>query len=44
MFGQALDHGEVINVRWATEDPNPYGEKRKRHDEGFGEYMGKYPH
>ncbi|RKO93391.1 hypothetical protein BDK51DRAFT_5407, partial [Blyttiomyces helicus] len=23
MAGQALDHGEILNVRWATEDPNP---------------------
>ncbi|KAF9318116.1 Pre-mRNA-splicing factor [Podila horticola] len=23
MANQSLDHGEVINIRWATEDPNP---------------------
>ncbi len=23
MMHQPLDHGEVLNVRWATEDPNP---------------------
>ncbi|KAF9392068.1 Pre-mRNA-splicing factor [Podila verticillata] len=23
MASQSLDHGEVINIRWATEDPNP---------------------
>ena len=23
MADQSLDHGEVLNVRWATEDPNP---------------------
>ena len=25
MFGQCLDDTEVLNVRWATEDPNPKG-------------------
>ncbi|KAF9429282.1 Pre-mRNA-splicing factor [Entomortierella beljakovae] len=23
MTGQPLDHGEITNIRWATEDPNP---------------------
>ncbi|KAG0057772.1 Pre-mRNA-splicing factor [Gryganskiella cystojenkinii] len=23
MANQSLDHGEIINIRWATEDPNP---------------------
>lgn len=27
MYGQSLDHGEVLNVRWATEDPNPTGSR-----------------
>ncbi|KAJ3150703.1 Pre-mRNA-splicing factor [Geranomyces michiganensis] len=24
MYGQSLDSNEVLNVRWATEDPNPH--------------------
>lgn len=28
MTGQALDHEEVLNVRWATDDPNPAAQKR----------------
>ncbi|KAG0218362.1 Pre-mRNA-splicing factor [Mortierella sp. NVP41] len=23
MANQSLDHGEIVNIRWATEDPNP---------------------
>jgi hypothetical protein len=35
MMCQSLDHDEVINVRWATEDPNPVAKVResKRLDE-----------
>jgi hypothetical protein len=29
MAHQALDHGEVLNVRWATVDPNPLAAKRE---------------
>lgn len=29
MAHQALDHGEVLNVRWATQDPNPQAQKRE---------------
>ena len=29
MAHQALDHSEVLNVRWATVDPNPLAEKRE---------------
>lgn len=29
MAHQALDHSEVLNVRWATVDPNPQAQKRE---------------
>ncbi|KAJ6007694.1 Pre-mRNA-splicing factor cwc2 [Penicillium herquei] len=29
MSNQALDHEEIINVRWATVDPNPLAQKRE---------------
>ncbi|KAF2095309.1 RNA binding protein [Rhizodiscina lignyota] len=29
MAHQALDHSEVLNVRWATMDPNPQAQKRE---------------
>ncbi|KAK0651926.1 hypothetical protein B0T16DRAFT_426589 [Cercophora newfieldiana] len=29
MAHQSLDHEEVLNVRWATEDPNPMAQKRE---------------
>lgn len=29
MMHQSLDHDEVLNVRWATEDPNPMAQKRE---------------
>jgi hypothetical protein len=29
MAHQALDHGEILNVRWATVDPNPAAQKRE---------------
>ncbi|KAN0065601.1 Pre-mRNA-splicing factor [Thecaphora frezii] len=28
MFQQSLDHNEILNVRWSTEDPNPGAQKR----------------
>ena len=28
MFHQSLDHEEILNVRWATDDPNPGAQKR----------------
>ncbi|KAJ9657605.1 Pre-mRNA-splicing factor [Coniosporium apollinis] len=31
MAHQALDHNEVLNVRWATADPNPAAQKREAH-------------
>jgi len=31
MAHQALDHNEVLNVRWATVDPNPVAQKREVH-------------
>lgn len=30
MFGQSLDCNEVLNVRWATEDPNPKAQEDKK--------------
>ncbi|EDO32730.1 predicted protein, partial [Nematostella vectensis] len=30
MQRQSLDDNEVLNIRWATKDPNPWVEKRKR--------------
>jgi hypothetical protein len=30
MAHQSLDHNEVLNVRWATEDPNPQAQKREK--------------
>ncbi|KAG9323286.1 hypothetical protein KVV02_006309 [Mortierella alpina] len=35
MANQSLDHGEIVNIRWATEDPNPKSQamnKRKAID------------
>jgi Torus domain/RNA recognition motif. (a.k.a. RRM, RBD, or RNP domain) len=29
MANQALDHKEILNVRWATVDPNPLAQKRE---------------
>ena len=29
MANQALDHNEILNVRWATMDPNPLAQKRE---------------
>jgi Torus domain/RNA recognition motif. (a.k.a. RRM, RBD, or RNP domain) len=29
MANQALDHSEILNVRWATVDPNPLAQKRE---------------
>ena len=37
MSNQSLDSGEILNVRWATEDPNPgMIKKEKRRVEGEG--------
>ncbi|ANB12487.1 Cwc2p [Sugiyamaella lignohabitans] len=30
MAHQSLDHDEVLNVRWATEDPNPHAQRREK--------------
>lgn len=30
MSNQSLDHGEILNVRWSTEDPNPAAQRRHR--------------
>ncbi|KAJ5921243.1 Pre-mRNA-splicing factor cwc2 [Penicillium verhagenii] len=30
MSHQALDHNEILNVRWATVDPNPAAQKREQ--------------
>ncbi|SOV08860.1 related to CWC2 - involved in mRNA splicing [Ustilago sp. UG-2017a] len=30
MLNQALDHDEIINVRWASDDPNPAAQKRNQ--------------
>ncbi|KAJ3144394.1 Pre-mRNA-splicing factor [Geranomyces variabilis] len=30
MLGQSLDSNEVLNVRWATEDPNPHVKANKK--------------
>ncbi|CAO1621433.1 unnamed protein product [Parajaminaea phylloscopi] len=32
MSNQSLDHGEILNVRWSTEDPNPAAQKRQRQE------------
>ncbi|PYH42988.1 active spliceosome conformation promoter CWC2 [Aspergillus saccharolyticus JOP 1030-1] len=29
MAHQSLDHNEILNVRWATQDPNPLAQKRE---------------
>src|ERR1700712_3682537 len=29
MAHQSLDHSEILNVRWATADPNPMAQKRE---------------
>ncbi|KAF1953149.1 hypothetical protein CC80DRAFT_494767, partial [Byssothecium circinans] len=31
MAHQSLDHNEILNVRWATQDPNPAAQKREAH-------------
>lgn len=31
MAHQSLDHNEILNVRWATVDPNPQAQKREAH-------------
>jgi hypothetical protein len=31
MAHQSLDHAEILNVRWATVDPNPLAQKREAH-------------
>lgn len=31
MAHQSLDHSEILNVRWATVDPNPLAQKREAH-------------
>ena len=31
MAHQSLDHEEILNVRWATMDPNPQAQKREAH-------------
>ncbi|EED18199.1 cell cycle control protein (Cwf2), putative [Talaromyces stipitatus ATCC 10500] len=31
MAHQSLDHNEILNVRWATVDPNPLAQKREAH-------------
>jgi len=31
MAHQSLDHSEILNVRWATADPNPLAQKREAH-------------
>ncbi|KND01076.1 uncharacterized protein SPPG_04167 [Spizellomyces punctatus DAOM BR117] len=36
MYGQSLDSNEILNVRWATEDPNPrVKEEKKRKVEAY---------
>ncbi|KAK2744972.1 Pre-mRNA-splicing factor [Myotisia sp. PD_48] len=30
MLHQSLDHNEILNVRWATVDPNPSAQKREK--------------
>ncbi|SJX63212.1 related to CWC2-involved in mRNA splicing [Sporisorium reilianum f. sp. reilianum] len=30
MLNQSLDHSEIINVRWASDDPNPAAQKRNQ--------------
>lgn len=30
MLNQSLDHDEIINVRWASDDPNPAAQKRNQ--------------
>ncbi|CAD6893775.1 unnamed protein product [Tilletia controversa] len=30
MSNQSLDHNEVLNVRWSTDDPNPAAQRRDR--------------
>lgn len=32
MYGQSLGGGEVLNIRWATEDPNPRAVQEKQAD------------
>ncbi|KAI8393468.1 uncharacterized protein BYT42DRAFT_551138 [Radiomyces spectabilis] len=45
MMSQSLDHNEIINVRWATEDPNAFHNReraqeevqKRRHDQELAE-------
>lgn len=32
MMHQSLDHGETINLRWATEDPNPAAKREHKRE------------
>ena len=47
MTCQSLDHDEILNVRWSTDDPNPNAQKRQRDEmlkvgtERIVEEMGK---
>ncbi|KAJ1541257.1 Pre-mRNA-splicing factor, partial [Nowakowskiella sp. JEL0078] len=46
MFGQSLDKNEVLNVRWATEDPNPKvmeDIKRKNQDMMLERFVERLP-
>lgn len=46
MMHQSLDHDECINLRWATDDPNPGAQKRdkrQREQEGLKAIEGNIP-
>ncbi|KAK9763602.1 Pre-mRNA-splicing factor [Basidiobolus ranarum] len=44
MMNQSLDNNELLNVRWATEDPNPRVQEQKQYDaeEQLLDAMEKY--
>lgn len=46
MYGQSLDHNEVLNVRWAQDDPNPNviaDNKRKAEEQFYDAARAKMP-
>ncbi|KAJ3101926.1 Pre-mRNA-splicing factor [Phlyctochytrium planicorne] len=43
MYCQSMDQNEILNVRWATEDPNPKAtlERKRKAEEQFGDALTK---
>ncbi|KAJ3195207.1 Pre-mRNA-splicing factor, partial [Dinochytrium kinnereticum] len=43
MYCQSMDQNEIMNVRWATEDPNPKAaiERKRKAEEQFGDSLSQ---